>query len=178
MSKIDLSQEDYDFLKDLCHELNTQTNDGNAQPVYWGIMEKHEVLAPEGCGRPKIRHDDGAWEFDEAIEHVNECISDYDQDIQSEWAELDKDFPDDVCEFMQEGLKWDFCDLYWAEDEDVLCKFAGAFLTKRAAKEYVEKYGYNHNQPRTYAMTAFRNFELERLLKILKNINFDENEKA
>jgi len=36
-------------------------------------------------------------------------------------------------------------------------------------KEYIEKYGYNHNQPRTYAMTAYRNFELMHLLKILKN---------
>ena len=174
MSKIDLSQEDYDFLKDLCHELSTQTNDGNAEPLYWGIMEKKEVLAPEGCGRPMIRHDDGAWEFNEAIENVNECISDYDQDIQSEWAKLDKDCPDDVCEFMQERLKWDFCDLYWAEDEDVLSRFAGAFLTKRAAKEYVEKYGYNHNQPYTYAMTAFRNFEYGRLIKILKGLKFED----
>lgn len=39
MATIFLSQVDYDFLKDLQHELNTQTNDGNADPVYWGVME-------------------------------------------------------------------------------------------------------------------------------------------
>ena len=174
MNKIDLSQEDYDFLKDLSHELNTQPNDGSAEPLFWGIMEKTEVLAPEGCGRPKIRHDDGAWEFDEAVSYVNDIIHEYDEDIQSEWQNIDKDFPEDVCEFMQERLKWDFCDLYWAEDKDVLSRNTGAFITKRAAKNYVEKYAYNHNQPYTYAMTAFRNPEYERLIKILKSIKFDE----
>ena len=28
-----------DFLVNLQKELNTQTNDGNAQPIYWGIMD-------------------------------------------------------------------------------------------------------------------------------------------
>lgn len=34
MKTIQISDEDYEFLKDLQHELNTQTNDGNADPVY------------------------------------------------------------------------------------------------------------------------------------------------
>lgn len=33
MSKIELSKDDAAFLKDLQHELLTQTNDGNAQPA-------------------------------------------------------------------------------------------------------------------------------------------------
>ena len=40
--KIDISQKDYDFLKDLQNELNTQSTDGNAQPVFWGVAETVE----------------------------------------------------------------------------------------------------------------------------------------
>ena len=50
----------------------------------------------------------------------------------------------------------------------------GAFLTKEACKKYIERYRYNHSEPHTYAMTAYRNFELGRLLDILKNIDFKE----
>ena len=50
MRTIQISEEDYELLKDLQHELNTQTNDGNADPVYWGVMEHRMEPAPEGCG--------------------------------------------------------------------------------------------------------------------------------
>ena len=116
--KIEINKEDYEFLKDLQHELLTQENDGNADPVFWGVMEKKEVSVPDGCG---------------------DCSK-------------------------------------IVYDVDELCRFTGAFITKRACKEYVEKYAYNHSQPRTYAMTAYRNFELERLLNILKTIDLKDEE--
>ena len=50
----------------------------------------------------------------------------------------------------------------------------GAFLTKRACQEYISCYGYNHSRPHTYAMTAYRNYELARLLKILKTMEIRE----
>lgn len=43
-----------------------------------------------------------------------------------------------------------------------------------AKKEYIKKYSYNHRNPHTYAMTAYRNFELERLLNILKTIDLKD----
>ena len=42
--KINISQEDYEFLKNLQNELNVQGNDGNADPVYWGISEIYGEL--------------------------------------------------------------------------------------------------------------------------------------
>ena len=36
MRTIQISDEDYEFLAELQHELVTQDNDGNADPVYWG----------------------------------------------------------------------------------------------------------------------------------------------
>ena len=50
MAKIEISKEDYEFLKELQHELNTQPNDGSADPVYWGVMDYDYELTAEGHG--------------------------------------------------------------------------------------------------------------------------------
>lgn len=173
--KIEISQEDYEFLKDLQHELNTQSTDGNAQPVFWGIMEKKDHVVPDGYGEPLIHHEDGTWDLDEAVEFVEEYLKsefgENDGGVEVEtWKDVDKENIRDVCDYINDVLNFDDIAMYDHVEEDELCRFTGAFLTKREAKRYVETYAYNHNQPRTYAMTAFRNFELERLLNILRKI--------
>ena len=170
---IEISKEDLEFLKDLQHELNTQDNDGTADPLYWGVLEEKEEYVPEGCGEPRISHDDGSWTLEEAVESVNEVINEYDQDTQDEWKDIWKDDAEDVCNFMRETLKWDFCDVYYVEKVDRISNYSGAFLTKRACKQHIEKNHYHYDNPRTYAMCAYRNYELERLLKILKTIKLD-----
>lgn len=54
MKEIKISQEDYDFLKDLQQELQTQDNDGTADPLYWMVEEEETVGVPDGCGDPII----------------------------------------------------------------------------------------------------------------------------
>lgn len=173
---LEIDDNDYEFLKELQNELNTQSTDGNAQPVFWGVMETHEVAVPEDCGdKCKITYDDGWMDIEEAVEEVNEAIIEYSPDLQNEWKEVDKEDPYELCEFMKEKLKWDsIYDYVEVRDQDMLSTYTGAFLTKRACKEYIEKYGYKHERPKTYAMTAIRNFELEHLLNILRGIKFRE----
>lgn len=64
--------------------------------------------------------------------------------------------------------------IVWQEKQEVITRETGAFLTKRACKEYIEHFGYNHIKPHTYAMCAYRNFELARLLKILKAMPLED----
>lgn len=177
--KINLTDEECEFLKDLQHELNTQETDGSAQPVFWGVEETVEECRGEygdWGGDPYIRYDDGKWTLEEAIEEVNENIIDYPQDIISEWEDVDKTCVEDVYEFMSERLKWDTVyGVVYIEKVERITPFTGAFLTKRACKNYIERYGYNHNNPHTYAMTAYRNFELQKLVNIIKNLTFEEN---
>ncbi len=175
MRTIQISEEDYEFLKDLQHELNTQENDGNADPVYWGVREYNYELTVEGNGEPRITYDDGAYTLEEAVETVNENIGDYDEETQTAWDGIDKNDADDVAYFMKETLEWDYSDVYWVEEKARVTTDTGAFLTKRACKEYIERYGYNHCRPHTYAMTAYRNFELGQLLKILKTMEIKED---
>ena len=180
METIKLSKEDIEFLKELQHELNTQTNDGNADPVYWGVLEKQHTRAAEGEGEPFIYEPDYAetYSLDDFIEHIEED-GDKDEEL---WDMVDKSDVDQVVEFYNNTRgyhRYDGAYVIWLEEEDVLnYRTTGAFLTKRACKEYIQKYGYNHNQPRTFAMTAYRNYELERLLKILKTMKFEEEEET
>ena len=178
--KINISQEDYEFLKNLQNELNVQGNDGNADPVYWGISEIYGELRGESGdygGEPYIIYDDGKYSLKEAIEEVEDTLNtDNDcDDVKEKWKKVDKSDPYEVRDFMTEQMGWDHIyDVVYVEKVRRVNEDTGAFLTKRACKEYIRKYGYNHNDPKTYAMTAYRNFELERLLNILKNFKFEE----
>ena len=188
---IEISKEDYEFLKELQNELNTQTNDGNANPVFWGVMEKVERAVPDGCGTTYIQCDDTTLTLEDAIEKVEDHLASMPEDekiffvgtfdgfgytktqrnLDEEWEAVDKESITEVFDFMELELKWNDIHLVDISEFDELSRYTGAFLTKRACQEYIDKFGYNHRKPRTYAMTAYRNFELERLLKILKNIN-------
>ena len=131
---------------------------------------------PDFGGDLYIRFDDGAWTLEEAVEQVNENIIEYSKDIISEWKDVDKTSAEDVYEFMTERLEWDnVYGVVYVEKVKRLSRNTGAFLTKKACKNYIEKYAYNHNEPHTYGMTAYRNFELQKLLNILKNLTFEEN---
>jgi len=169
-----LKKEDIEFLKELQHELNTQTNDGNADPVYWGIMEKREVLSMSGdIMYFHITGDDDEYTYDDFVQYITDKIIEADdKELLDEWNELDHDNYYDVS-YMAEILNIDYYKVE-CEETDYLSRETGCFLTKRAAQNYIDKCGYNHSKPRTYAMTAYRNYELERLLKILKETDFND----
>ncbi len=177
MRQIELPKKDFDFLKELAHELNTQPNDGNADPVYWGVMETKEVGVPDGCGDPILYMGDGCtMELEEAVEYAQQYVK---YDIETEkyderWEELDKSSMSEFVEFCHDVLDWGDVRIVYVEKKSSLSRTTGAFLTKRACQDYIKNFGYNHSKPHTYAMTAFRNYELERLLKILKSIDFKE----
>lgn len=180
--KIELSNEDYEFLKNLQNELNVQENDGNADPVFWGVEETVEECRGgdgEYGGDPYITYDDGKWSLEEAVEEVEDELKNNpeysDEWLHKEWEEVDKSCAEDVYEFMTDMLHWEgIYGVVYVENVKRVTPFTGAFITKRACKEYIKKYGYNHNDPHTYAMTAYRNFELGRLINILKNLKFEE----
>lgn len=174
MSKIEISQEDYDFLKELQHELNTQETDGQADPIYWSVMEKHEVLSRSTFISPRVPFDDGAYTYEELLELVKENIDDYDQEVRDEWQnDVDKEDIEEIAKFACERMGYDniyYNSIYYVEDKDRIATFSGAFLTKRACLNHIETNKYHYTEPRPYANTAYRNYELERLLKILKTM--------
>ena len=164
-----LPKDDAEFLADLRHELLTQPTDGNRDPRFWGV--KDEVIE---------------WGYDEewaegwgVYDSENCCKVGENNDLQSVIAELtdpdeyaynQEDFkdctePEEVVERANElggGFSLNYYRTRHIVSEDHL------FITKKACQEYIDRYGYNHNKPHTYVMTAERCPEYERLLKILK----------
>lgn len=175
MKKIELSEKDYEFLKELQKELNTQPNDGNAQPVYWGIMETKEVGVPECCGEPKIYFGDGAYgDTKEACRLIEDYFQYYDDSIMDDWAEVDKEDMNALVDFAHEHYKWYDWRIVYLDEKQSLAEDTGMFLTKKACKAYIDRFAYNYSKPRTYAMTAYRNNEYDNLLRILKSITFED----
>jgi hypothetical protein len=175
MCKIELPKEDYEFLKELQHELNAQDTDYQNDPVYWSVMEKREVLTRDYDGEPRVPFDDGAYSLKELLELVKENIENYVENIQEEWKEIDKEDIEEIACFAYDRLGFDniyYNDIYYVKVEDCISQFSGAFLTKRACQQHIDQNRYHYDEPHTYANTAYRNYELERLLKILKTMKF------
>ena len=100
-----------------------------------------------------------------------------DEVLEEDWEYVDKDNVDEIEDFVREYID-DGCDVYYTREEYKLSKQTGAFLTKRAAIKYIENFGYNHNDTKTYCMHASCNFELEKLINIIKKINIDDLSKS
>lgn len=176
MPQIRLSQDDAKFLRDLQNELLTQPNDGNAAPVYWGVIETREEPAPEDCGGARIYNCNGdcsVMTLDEVVRWVEDRLED--RDLIHIWDTLDRDDIDTVLDFIHDEMGIKEASVVWTEEHSRVSEETGAFLTKRACQEYISRYGYNHSRPHTYAMTAYRNYELARLLKILKAMEIKED---
>ena len=176
MPQIKLSQDDAKFLRDLQNELLSQPNDGNADPVYWGVIETREEPAPEDCGEVRIYNCDGCGSvmtLDEVVRWVEDRLED--RDLIHIWNTLDLDDFDTVFEFIRDEMGIEEASVVCVEEHSRVSEDTGAFLTKRACQEYIRRYGYNHSKPHTYAMTAYRNYELSRLLKILKTMEIKED---
>ena len=165
-----MNKEDLDFLLNLQYKLNTQDNDGNADPLFWGVMEEKKVPAYPGCGNGT-----------ELVIDSEMCFTDDELDELKEWMCATEDFEDweiegvDTLFDAKEALDFKAisCELYSYEIKDVLSTETGAFLTKEACQHHIKINGHNLCKPHTYAMTAFRNYEYEQLLEILKTANFE-----
>lgn len=179
-----MKKEDIEFLRELQHELNTQETDGQAAPRYWGIEETREYACAEGDGEPYIYSYDADCRYNlidyvekiiEEIEELSEDTVRY-EELKDEWEFVDIDNVDNVVDFantyLRNPYKQDF--VGWIDERRELSDATGCFLTKRAAKQYLDKNYYHHNNGHTYAMTAWRNPEFERLLNILQTMNIND----
>lgn len=164
-----MKKEDIAFLSDLRHELLTQPNDGNADPVWWGVMEtRTEAGYAEGYQDAYELYNEDTCE---ALGRVNN-ESDMIQLIKEDNPALtDEDF---------EGL-YDMKDIEDAFEnyhligvKDVSHIDEGCvFITKKDCLDYIQRFGYNHSKPHSYAMTAYRCFTFEKLINLIKSTDWE-----
>ena len=99
---------------------------------------------------------------------------DFDDEQKAEWDNVDKSDDNAIKEFLIDNDFFDYGDFYETEKKHILSEDTGCFLTKRACQLHIAQNGYHYSEPHTYAMTAWRNPEFERLLHILKTTDFSK----
>jgi predicted CopG family antitoxin len=183
MKTIQISDEAYAFLKDLAGKLNTQDNRMTANPRYYAIREKDNIYGmEEGYADDYIYVDeDGEMECDtveEAFGYILECNDidllegeSFSSAIRREWGDKwsSRSFTRPMVsvsdeEILVELFKWGKVRVRHTE------KFSNCFLTEEAAKQHIRINGHNLRSPDIFLFHAYRNEELDMVIKAIKEI--------
>lgn len=169
MKTIEVTVEMYEFLMGLQHELLTQDNRATRKPYFYMVQETIEVAVPEGCG-------DEVWACDGEI-HLRNA-----EDIKEavfEWKEWDITNEDDCTRFNKLS-DWEIDSIleenYRKCYVSIAYRYSNSFLTEKACREHIDINRHNLTSPRTYLDYAFRNTEMENLVKLLEGIKFNESD--
>ena len=187
-----LTKEDIEFLKDLQHEMNTQDTVCQADPRYWGIMETERVFNLED-GETLLVNDDNGEEFTE-MEGVTAYIDRVAKRVYQDGRAVHSDRADWIDVYDGEDNVETFFELDEAADwlkengervrvthfEDIKKIHSGPiFLTLRDADEHLRLNYYHYaDDAHAYAMTAWRDPTIERLWKILQEIDWEKCRRA
>lgn len=180
-------EKDYkEFLINLQKELKEQETDGQASPRFWAVRERVKIYGMEsgyedGC---EVCDPDGAEIIAENEEEFCEYMNNYDESLNTFCENgyitfKEEDGDEDICFDLQEAVE-KFNEIKGKElylinyREEYKVKENTMFLTKQECKEHIEANSYHYNEPRTYAMTAWRSPQVAKLLEILENVNWEE----
>lgn len=189
MKTIQISDGTYAFLKNLAEKLNTQDNRMTANPRYYAIREKDRIYGVEDGYADEFVYVDRDGEVEcETLEEAFECECEYNDiekisgetaidAIKREWtnkkycffsrvvgtySKLKADDSDE--EILVDLLCWRKVGIRYTE------KFSNCFLTEEAANRHIEINGHNLKSPDTFLFHAYRNEELDMVIKAIKEI--------
>lgn len=181
-----LSQTDLSFLAELQKELNTQPNMGNADPLFWHIVQSAIMSAPEYDSDKAVITDDEGDIVAETLADLAQYVSDNcpDNDI---CCRVDPDGLAIISHGVSEEKAYCLSDAFEMLEDLGLrnlslthirigreIKADSLFLTHKDCEEHLEKYGYNYEpDAHAYAMTAIRSPRYENLLKIIRSVDWN-----
>lgn len=183
-----MKKEHLDFLKNLQEQLTTQPTDGNCDPRYWGILEtKRDYGYEEDAADGWVIYDGEALSeignANDSASVIRELTEEYElpEEAFQTGSGSYLSYPDDIVYAANEALQkrdnrnssYAPLQVVYYRDVNFLARDA-IFLTKKACKEHIAKFGYNYSNPRTYVMTASRCPEYEMLLDVIKDTLWDE----
>lgn len=163
MKQINITDEMYNSLMELSKELNTQSHRSTAMPYFFQIQTTKKVAVPEGNGTIGYAYDGSTIETEEEI---NQVIFEY-KDEKIPLKEIAKMNNYEQSEILNEAG--------WREvNFDYKEEYQNAFMTEKACKEHIRLNNYHYNKPIDYLQHAFRNPELELVLKFLCELSGGE----
>ena len=192
MSNFNLTEDDFDFLIELQHEMLTQDHVGQAAPRFWAVAtNKYQELGTMDCFDGTNLY--SSSEGDILCEGDMKSIIEYVTNRYSEELEGYTFIDENVCfkvEF-DEGEEETFFDsdelLEFLIDHDIIDDSHEIvyyrnthhiypdtmFLTNRSCKEHIAANHYHYaDDAHSYAMTAWRSPEVEHLWDILDKIDW------
>lgn len=175
-----MKKEDIEFLKGLQNELLSQDNEYNENPVIWSVMETTDKVVPNGYGDYSIAVIDGErYTKDELIKWIDVLINEIDDevlknDVLVEWDKTNKNDMDSIIDFGNFNFFNYDAEIFDCIKVDKISEIANAFITKRECIDYIDEFGYKHKNPKAYSTYCNRNYELGKLLDIIKKIDFND----
>jgi len=147
--KIEISNESYEFVKNLIAEIDSQDNRMTANPYYYVIQEEKTRCVAPGCGDDVVYIHDGEGFSKEDMMDVFEL-------------ETDEEFEN-------------FKDANYIEEVEIVREHDDAvqsnvFFTEKACHRHIELNHYHFRDPRSYVKHAWRNPEVEGIIKALREI--------
>lgn len=155
---IEISNESYEFVKSLISEIETQDNRITAYPILYMIQTKDKQIRPEEYSDEFEWYGNGeSYSHDELIELLKDSDKIDSTDIEN-WNEWDiSNSANDI------GIE-----KVYFENID---KFeSNIFFTEKAIKQHIKSNHYHYNDPKDYVIHAWRNPEVENIIKALKEI--------
>lgn len=190
---MNISTDDLRFLRELQDELNTQEHFCQADPRFWVVTTLEWRLCTEDDEICRVDfYDESELVSSKTLQEALDCayraaLDMGGEDYASSWLDdhgyLDLGDEGHVSTF---GCRQ-------VEIERAIEEYASAFgfsviytcahrviaentmfLTYRECCEHIERNGYHYEDPKPYAMTAWRSPQVERLVSILQNADFTD----
>jgi hypothetical protein len=182
-----MNKDDVKFLKELQNEMLTQDTVCQANPRFWVVMQTVRDYWVEDSVDGVCIFDTDACEnvFEGELEDLVIWLKEnFDVIVKCEYHFGDLEI---VCEDDSEFYLTDISEIKDFFDEYdykrySICNYRDReeiaqdtmFLTLRECREHIERNKHHYTKPHTYAMTAWRSPQVERLYNILENTNWDE----
>lgn len=152
MKTISVTDEEYEFLKSLSHELNTQDNRLTANPYYYTVKTVRKMAAPEGYDIGEAQYIDSYYNVYETREAALEALRSGEYGVVAD----PEDYIDD--NFTEFGTY----EIYQHEN---------VFLTLKGYEDHMRLNKHNYpNDATSYVNYANRNPEMTKLINILRKI--------
>lgn len=156
MKTIEVTDEMHDALMEISNELNTQGHRATAMPYFFQVQTEHQIAVPEGTGTE-------AWYMDECVieteKEIVNVIFDYKNGKMSKMkikalSAYDKE---DILE--EAGWR----KVYYDYEK----RLDNAFFTEKACENHIKLNKHKLNKPKSFLTHAYRNPEMEIVMKFL-----------
>ena len=184
-----MKKEDLYFLENLKEKMTTKNNMCQADPCFWVVVQTTKYYGIEKG------HEDG-FKIIYNCKNIGNSL----KDLYKVFKEYDKNFKIKLCKQNRIGFSDNLnnkigtfvnvdemvnylrnecgCDIYISRYKNKTEIVQNTmFLTLEECKKHIEQNYYHYNEPRPYAMTAWRSPEVQRLYEIIRNTDWEKERK-